>query len=233
MFYNGGFVVGWPIPRVWLWTTFTAAAPFLVFGGIVAGGTRLLLEAADRPESVVSVAKVSPHQPVTNDSSLLQTEVHEDCLRHDTRAAMFWVSVFVYGPLYITEAGLNPAISGAMLSAVAALLLLAPIIRKGAERYGTRALARSGFLLIGVSMVGLGLLGEPRGLGLLSGSSRRSARPWIDVVGNIPFMRPCETRERVPMATVFSPGARSRVHRSSHCCSGAGRECTVRKSSTY
>ncbi len=204
MFYNGGSWLVGPFLGVWLWDNVHASAPFLVSAALSLVVLAYYWKLRLGPSPVVSVAKSHPTNPLRTIPRYFKQKYMRIAYAMTLVRAMFWVSVFVYGPLYVTEAGLNPAISGAMLSAVAALLLLAPIIRKVAERYGTRALARSGFLLIGVSMVGLGLLGEPRGLGIAFWIVAAIGASWIDVVGNIPFMRLVKPRERVPMATVFS-----------------------------
>lgn len=204
LFYNGGSWLVGPFLGVWLWDNVHMAAPFLLSAALSLVVLGYYWKLRLSPGPLVSVAKSHPTNPLRTIPRYFKQKYMRIAYAMTLVRAMFWISVFVYGPFYVTEAGFKPAVSGAMLSGVAALLLLAPFIRKAAERYGTRGLARAGFLLVGVSMVGLGLLGEPQGLGIAFWMVAAIGASWIDVIGNIPFMRLVKPRERVPMATVFS-----------------------------
>ncbi len=118
--------------------------------------------------------------------------------------ATFWVSLFVYGPIYVVEAGLDPAVAALMLSGVAGLLLFSPFIRRVADRVGSRQVIVAGFGTIATAMLALALIGDPRPAGLIAWGIAACGGAVIDVVGNIPFMRMVKPRERVAMATVFS-----------------------------
>lgn len=118
--------------------------------------------------------------------------------------SIFWASVFVYGPLYVREAGLANWVSGAFLSGMAALLFFAPVVSRLVSAFGVRALMSAGFSLIALGCTGLGVLGEPRPFGLVLWGVAAVGAGAIDVVGNVPFMRLVKPRERVPMTTVFS-----------------------------
>ncbi|NNC79402.1 MAG: MFS transporter [Acidimicrobiales bacterium] len=118
--------------------------------------------------------------------------------------AMFWVSVFVYGPIYIVEAGFDETVAGLFLSAIAALLFLSPAIRAIAEQVGNRKIIVLGFTIVGSMMITLGALGEPRKIGVAFWMLAASGGVCLDVLGNIPFMRTVKPRERTAMATVFS-----------------------------
>ncbi len=118
--------------------------------------------------------------------------------------ATFWVALFVYGPIYVVEAGLDATAAALLLSGVASLLLFSPLIRRLADRIGSRQVIMTGFVVIAVALVGLAALGPPRQLGLIFWGLAASGGALIDVVGNIPFLRMVKPRERVAMATVFS-----------------------------
>ena len=72
------------------------------------------------------------------------------------------------------------------------------------DRTSTRVVIIAGFILIAVSMTGLAVLGEARPVGLVFWILGAWGGSWLDVVGNIPFMRTVRPRERTAMTTVFS-----------------------------
>jgi MFS family permease len=116
----------------------------------------------------------------------------------------FWVSLFIYGPIYVIEAGLPVWSAGALLSGVSALLFFSPMIRRASQRFGTRQVIYTALTITGLSLVALGLLGKPTPLGLLFWVTGAFGGVLLDVLGNIPFMRNVKARERVAMTTVFS-----------------------------
>ncbi|MFT5115211.1 MAG: ACDE family multidrug resistance protein [Parasphingorhabdus sp.] len=116
----------------------------------------------------------------------------------------FWVALFIFGPIYVVEAGLPTWMAGVLLSFVSGLLLFSPIIRRSADRYGTRRIIMIGLIITGVSVISLGLLQSPRPLGLVFWVTGAMGGAMLDVLGNIPFMRTVKPRERVAMTAVFS-----------------------------
>jgi len=116
----------------------------------------------------------------------------------------FWVSLFIYGPIYLVEAGLPVWSAGLLLSGISAMLFLSPIIRRASQRFGTRQVIAVGLSLTGVSLVLLGVIGEPHPLGVVFWVTGAMGGVLLDVLGNIPFMRSVKPRERVAMTTVFS-----------------------------
>jgi MFS family permease len=116
----------------------------------------------------------------------------------------FWVALFVYGPIYVVEAGLPAWVAGILLSGASGLLFLSPLVRYLADRFGTRQIIISGLLLTGISTIAIGLLGSARPLGLLFWITGSIGGVALDVLGNIPFMRSVKPRERTAMTTVFS-----------------------------
>ncbi len=118
--------------------------------------------------------------------------------------AIFWTSVFIYGPIYVVEAGLPTWIAGGLLSIVSGLLLASPLIRRLASRYGTRFMIIVSMLLIGSSVSMLYMIGEPQPLGLVFWVSASLGGVTVDVLANIPFMRLVKPRERTEMTMIYS-----------------------------
>lgn len=121
-----------------------------------------------------------------------------------TCRSMFWVAIFIYGPIYVADAGLPVWVSGVMLSAVSGFLWLSPLVRIGAERFGTRRVIVAGFVVLATALFGLAALGDERVEGVALWVIAALGASALDVVGNIPFMRTVRPRERVPMTAVFS-----------------------------
>lgn len=118
--------------------------------------------------------------------------------------AIFWMTLFIYGPIYVVEAGLPTWVAGGLLSLASALLLVSPLIRRLASRSGTRRIIVSALMLSGMSMAMLYLLGEARPVGLLFWIGGALGGVTLDVLGNIPFMRMVKPRERTEMTMIFS-----------------------------
>ena len=118
--------------------------------------------------------------------------------------SIFWVTLFVYGPIYVVEAGLPVWIAGGLLSLASALLLVSPLIRRLASHSGTRRIILIALLLSGLSMAMLYVLGEARPIGLLFWITGSLGGVTLDVLGNIPFMRMVKPRERTEMTMIFS-----------------------------
>ena len=118
--------------------------------------------------------------------------------------ACYWSALFVYGPIYAIEAGLPIWVSGVLLSGVSGFILLSPLFRQIADRYGVRQLIIACFFLTAVSLIGLGFLGTAKPIGLLFWIVGATGASGIDVVGNIPFMRMVRPRERSEMTMVFT-----------------------------
>ncbi len=116
----------------------------------------------------------------------------------------FWASFFIYAPLYTIEAGMPAWTAGGVVSAVAALLLLSPTVLWFTDRTSTRFVIIAGFGLIAVSLIVLGMIGDAQQIGVAFWITGAWGASWLDVLGNIPFMRTVKPRERVAMTTVFS-----------------------------
>ena len=118
--------------------------------------------------------------------------------------ACFWAAMFVYGPIYVIEAGFPTWVSGVLLSGVSGLLFFSPLVQYLADRFGTRQVLIGCSLLIGTSLVALGLIGDAQPIGLLFWVLGALGGAGMDVLVNIPFMRLVRPRERSEMTMVFS-----------------------------
>jgi MFS family permease len=118
--------------------------------------------------------------------------------------SIFWMSLFVYGPIYVVEANLPAWVAGGLLSLSSALLLIGPFIRRLASRHGTRFIIACALVLTRASMLTLHLIGQPRPIGLLFWMTASLGGVSLDVLGNIPFMRMVKPRERTEMTMIFS-----------------------------
>ncbi len=118
--------------------------------------------------------------------------------------SIFWVTLFIYGPIYVIEAKLPAWVAGGLLSLVSALLLISPLIRRFAGRVGTRLAIIIALVLVGSSMSILYVIGEPKPIGLIFWVSAALGGVTLDVLGNIPFMRMVKPRERTEMTMIFS-----------------------------
>ena len=118
--------------------------------------------------------------------------------------SIFWVTLFIYGPIYVIEARLPTWVAGGLLSLASGLLLISPLIRRFAGRVGTRLTIIYALVLIGSSMLMLYFIGEPKLIGLVFWVIAALGGVTLDVLGNIPFMRMVKPRERIEMTMIFS-----------------------------
>ena len=118
--------------------------------------------------------------------------------------SIFWLSLFIYGPIYVVEAGLPSWMAGGLISFTSVLMLLSPLTRMLVNRYGTRIIIIVAQNLCAAALVMLFLSGDPKPVGLLFWALAALGAAVLDVVGNIPFMRMVRARERTEMTMMFS-----------------------------
>jgi MFS family permease len=204
LLYTGiAWMIG-PMLGMWLWEETTHWAPFLLSGCAILGmlayfwylrlGHNQVIQKAKKPS--VSILKIIPRyfaQPALRIAYLITLS-----------RAMFWVTLFIYAPIYVVESGLSSWVAGGFLSLVSSLLMVSPLIRRLAGRYGTRLVIICALLLTGISMASLYLVGEPKPVGLLFWTLAALGGATVDVLGNIPFMRMVRPHERTEMTMIFS-----------------------------
>lgn len=118
--------------------------------------------------------------------------------------ALFWASFFIYGPIYVVEAGLSGWMAGILLSGVSGLLFFSPLVTQLAKRISTRKVIIISLTISGISMLALATIGEPEPIGILFWIIGALGCICLDVLGNIPFMRMVKPYERTDMTMVFS-----------------------------
>ena len=204
LLYTGiAWMIG-PVLGLWLWEQTIPIAPFLLSAVAMSSmlgyfwylrlGRSEVIRKAKRPST--NILKVIPRyfeQPALRIAYLITLS-----------RAIFWMTVFIYGPIYVVEAELPTWVAGAFLSVVSSLLIVSPLIRRVASRFGTRPVIIFALWSTGLSMVLLYLLGEPQPLGLAFWVLASFGGAIIDVLGNIPFMRMVKPRERTEMTMIFS-----------------------------
>jgi len=204
LFYTGiAWMIG-PMLGVWLWEETAHWAPFLLSAWAVSGmlvyfwylrlGHSQVIQKAKKPS--VIIFRIIPRffaQPALRIAYWITLS-----------RSIFWMTVFIYAPIYVVESGLPNWVAGVLLSLVSSLLIFSPLIRRLAGRFGTRSLIVSAMWLTGISMTMLYLLGEPQPLGLLFWVIAALGGAIVDVLGNIPFMRTVKPRERTEMTMIFS-----------------------------
>lgn len=204
MLYMGGAWLLGPALGAWIYEnspalviyllSFVAAVAMIVYFWRLRLGENVVIKAAQ------SAAK-NPLQAIVRYAS--QSRLRIAYLITLSRAC-FWAAMFVYGPIYVLEAGLPAWVSGILLSGASGLLFFSPVVQYMADRFGTRQVLIGCSLLIGISLVALGIMGDAQPVGLLFWVTGAIGGAGMDVLVNIPFMRLVRPRERSDMTMVFS-----------------------------
>ena len=204
MLFNGcAWLIG-PTLGVWLWHNTLAWTPFLLVALASASmltyfwylrlGDNEIVRPARQPST--SLIKIIPRyfaQPALRIAYLITLS-----------RSVFWAAMFIYGPIYVVEAGMPVWMAGGLLSFVSGLLLLSPMVQKLADRFYTRTIIVYSLVFSSLSISGLFFLGEPQPVGLLFWVVASIGCMALDVLGNIPFMRMVKPRERTEMTMIFS-----------------------------
>jgi MFS family permease len=116
----------------------------------------------------------------------------------------FWSTFFIYAPLLMIEGGLGKEAGGLLISAGNAVLILAIVFGRIAERTSVRLVIVGSFVVAAITSVAAGFAGTGAPLiaaaMLFVGAIAASA---LDGVGGIPFMRAVKGRERAAMTGVY------------------------------
>lgn len=204
MQYTGlAWLIG-PFLGSWLVEHGHLDAPFLL--SVIAAGTMILYFWLLRLGDDQVVRKARSH--ATNPWHAIKRYSKQKRLRIaygiTVSRSCYWVCLYVYGPIYLVEAGLPVWSAGILLSGVSGLLFFSPLIRQVSDRFGTRQVIFTGLSITGVSLMALGFVGSPSPVGVVFWVSGAVGGVLLDVLGNIPFMRSVKPRERVEMTSVFS-----------------------------
>lgn len=204
MFHAGAAWMSGPVLGVWLWNHAATWSPFLLsaFAALLMVAYFLHLRFGDNP--VIRRAA----RPAVNPLRIIPRYFGQRSLRIaygiTLSRSIFWVTLFVYGPLYVVEAGLPSWMAGGLLSFVSALMFLSPLVKRLADLFGIRRLIIISLTLCGACVFGLFLVGQARPVGLVFWVLASLGAICLDVLGNIPFMRSVKPRERTEMTMIFS-----------------------------
>ncbi len=202
-FTGAAWLVG-PALGVWL---YEAVSPDLAFGLSALVALAMILYFRHLrlgTDHVLSAALSRPPNPLRALKRYLDQPRLRIAYGITLSRSCYWVALFVYGPIYVVEAGLPTWVAGALLSGVSGLLLFSPAVRALADRFGTRQVIIGGLAITGLSTIALGLLQTPTPIGIVFWITGAFGGAALDVLGNIPFMRTVKPRERVEMTTIFS-----------------------------
>lgn len=204
MLYNGFAWVASPFLGSWLWHHGYFYQPFgiAILFALLAMGFFWYLRLGDNP--VIQPAKSTIINPVVAVQKYFSQPSLRIAYLISISRSSFWVTLFVYGPIYTIEAGLPGWVGGALLSFVSGLLFFSPLIGKMATSFGTRTVISTGLLLCSLSLFMLASLGDPKPAGVIFFITGSCGAIMLDVLGNIPFMRSVKPRERSAMTVVFS-----------------------------
>ena len=204
IFYSGiAWIIG-PTLGVWLWNDTWHGAPFAltILSSLLALAYFWYLRLGSY--EVISKAKtVSANPLVLIPRYFSQSGLRIAYLVTLTRS-IFWLTLFIYGPIYVVEAGLPSWMAGGLISFTSALMLLSPVVRRLVHRHGTRGIIVVAQNVCAASLVLLFFTGDPEPVGLLYWVLAAVGAAVLDVVGNIPFMRMVKARERTEMTMIFS-----------------------------
>jgi ACDE family multidrug resistance protein len=202
--YSGGAWLAGPTIGGWLWSRGATTAPFAVSGV----ATVVMLGYFWRLRFHHNAVLMTPNSTIANPFVNVVRYFRQRNLRIayviTLCRAVFWAALFVYGPIYIVEADMPTWTAGVFLSASSAMLFTSPLVRRAADRFGTRTLIIAAFTLMAVSMLALASLDRPRPIGVVFWLLGALGGAALDLLGNIPFMRMVKPRERTAMTTVFS-----------------------------
>lgn len=115
----------------------------------------------------------------------------------------WWVTFFIYTPIYAVTQGLSEETGGLIVSAGLAMLLLVPLWGWVGRRHGVRRLLMVGCLVSGaLTMAAAAFAGAPWLTAALLVAAAIGTGA-AEGTGNLPFLRAVRPRERAEMLTVY------------------------------
>ena len=204
MVYSGGAWLVGPLLGIWLWTRIATWAPFVLSIAVALATLTYFWRLRLHRNPVLLTPTTTVTHPLRNVARFFAQRHLRIAYAITTSRAVFWAALFVYGPIYVVEAGLPTWAAGAFLSTASAMLFVGPLVARSAERFGTRQLIIAAFVLMTASMTALALVGGATRFGVGLWLIGAVGGATLDVLGNIPFMRTVKPRERTAMTMVFS-----------------------------
>lgn len=204
MLYNGAAWSVGPSIGVWFWSRSLGDVPFLISITTTAVMVTYFWRLRFHHNPVLRGPTRTVTRPWHNIARYFGQRYLRVAYAITTARAIFWAALFVYGPIYVVEAGLPIWAAGTFLSISSATLFLSPLVRRIADRVGLRTTIVAAFAMMSCAMTGLAVLDEARPFGVVLWMIGAVGGAAIDVLGNIPFMRLVKPRERGAMTSVFS-----------------------------
>lgn len=204
IFYSGiAWIIG-PTLGIWLWNQTWHWVPFalMILTTVFTLGYFWYLRLGTN--ELISKAKTASVNPlILIPRYFSQTTLRIAYLITLTRS-IFWLTLFIYGPIYVVEAGLPYWVAGGLISLTSALMLFSALISKLVGRFGVRLVIVIAQNICAFALVMLCLTGAPKPIGLVYWVLAAVGAAALDVVGNIPFMRLVKAHERSEMTMIFS-----------------------------
>jgi MFS family permease len=193
-----------PSAGIWLWTQVGRSAPFIVSIVMAIGTVAYFWRLRLHRNPVLMTPTTTVTHPFRNIARFFSQRHLRIAYAITTTRAVFWAALFVYGPIYIVEAGLPTWMAGVFLSIASSMLFIGPLVDRAARKFGTRQVIVAALVLMAAGMTGLAVIGDARPVGVALWILGAVGGAALDVLGNIPFMRMVKPRERIAMTTVFS-----------------------------
>lgn len=199
-----GWIIG-PLIGVYLAQNFDPALPYYVSGAAL-----LILFGLFWIWRFRDVAGVRPTQnrkfpsPLANVGTFVSTPRLLHSWMNAGGRCFFWMSFFVYTPIYAVNTGLGEWAAGIMLSAGAGGMVLMPLWGWMARHFGIRNLATGTF---GLAAVGCGIAWALASQPILGASGimlAALAMTMNDGYGNALFFRACRPSQRTALTPTFS-----------------------------
>jgi MFS family permease len=117
----------------------------------------------------------------------------------------WWVTFFIYGPIYVAHTGYPPQYGGALVSLGLTAMLLVRVWGRIGRRFGLRNLLRIGYSLTGASSIAAAIaaFADMPLVGMVLIWFAAVSATMIDGAGNVPFLRAVHPYERAAMTSVF------------------------------
>lgn len=194
-----------PTAGVWLETLYGPWAPFLASVVVSVLLLSVFLKLRFGPSATLQAAKSKP-EPISwrhAGAFLRQPRLLLAWLQACGRG-VFWVTFFVYGPLYVVQAGLGPQAGGYLVSAGSAFMLAMPVWGWLARRFGIRRLSLACFPLAAAGMATAGFVTDAPLIAVGGIVTAALGMSMIDGYGNALFLRACKPSQRTRLSPVFS-----------------------------
>lgn len=199
-----GWIVG-PMIGVTLSEYVSPAAPYLFSGGAMLvllflfWGLRFKAAPGVRPTTDRKFAS-----PLANLGEFLKQKRLLHAWLNAVGRALFWMSFFIYTPIYAVKTGLGEIVAGALLSMGTLGMLALPLWGWLTRKLGIRIIASLTFLAGGIGCLGAWSFAEQPYLGAAGILLAALAMTMNDGYGNALFFRACRPSRRTEMTPVFT-----------------------------